>query len=160
MKDTEYHSIIELLYTGGGWLPANQNAMELSEQAGMGEVFTFKEITGRDLNFHRCYFSLLSYIYGKLPANFKLKVPKDKFYFWLKHLKGQYDVLFEFKDGTKLCEYQSVAFGKMSQAEFENYIREQLPYIYESVIRELLPEKADGIIEQIEKEYKKFLSKL
>ena len=39
MKDTEYNSIIELLYTGGGWLPANQNAMELSEQAGMGEVF-------------------------------------------------------------------------------------------------------------------------
>ena|SRR3990167_3955488 len=160
MKDTEYNSIIELLYTGGGWLPANQNAMELSEQAGMGEVFTFKEISGRDLNFHRCYFSLLSYIWGRLPVNFRLKVPKEKFYHWLKHLKGQYNVLFEFKDGTKLCEYDSVAFGKMSQPEFENYVRQQLPYIFENVIRELLPEQADKIIEDIEKEFSKFLNQL
>jgi len=160
MKDNDYKSMIELLYTGGGWLPANQNAMELSEQAGIGEVFTFKEITGRDLSFHRCYFGLLSYIWGRLPVNFRQAVPKDNFYHWLKHLRGQYNVLFEFKDGTKLVEYQSVAFGKMSQPAFEDYIRNQLPEIYENVIRKMLPEKADKIISEIEEQYRKFLSKL
>lgn len=160
MKDTDYKTLHEFVYVSGGWLPVNQNARELTNQTGEGEVVTFMEVTSRDLNFHKAYFSLLNYIWSWLPYSFRAKVSKENFYMWLKHLKGQYAVLFEFKDGTKLVEYESVSFSKMSQKRFEDYIREQLPFIYECVIRALMPKQADTVITDIENEFKKFLSKL
>ena len=92
---------------------------------------------------------------------FKDAVPKDKFYLWLKHLKGQYEVLFEFQDGTKLVEYESISFTKMDQIRFKEYVREQLPWIYTEVIgKQFEGAIYDGIIETIEEEYKKFMVKL
>jgi hypothetical protein len=70
-------------------------------------------------------------------------------------------VLFKFKDGTAMVEYESIAFGNMSQKRFEAYIREQLPWIYENVIGAFFEGAIyDGIVETIEKEYEIFLSKL
>ena len=89
-----------------------------------------REMTNRDLSFHRAYFSLLGYIYDFLPSTFKSNIPKEEFYKFVKHLKGEYKVIFTFKDGSKMVEYDSVAMGKMSQKAFEDYIREQLPWIY------------------------------
>jgi hypothetical protein len=104
---------------------------------------------------------LLKYIYDYLPASFRDKVPADKFYIFLKHLKGQYDVLFTFKDGTRLVEYESIAFGRMSQKRFENYIREQLPWIYENVIGQFYEEEMyKGIIDTIEEEWERFMMRL
>ena len=161
MTDKDYHKLMDFAYMGGGMIPVSQNAIELCEQSDKGEILSFYECTSRDLKFHSCYFSLLGFIYDYLPGSFKTKVKKDNFYKFLKHLKGEYEVLFEFTDGTKLVEYDSIAFGRMSQKTFENYIREQLPYIYENVVGKFF--KGDiynGIIETIEEEYKKFLSKL
>jgi len=163
MKDTNFDKIISLTYTGGGWLPTNQAAMELSHQCGMGEVVNFKPVQSRDISFHRAYMGLLAYIWGLMPRNFQAKVPKDQFYMWLKHLKGSYDVKYEFADGTKLVEYESISFAKMDQKRFEDYVREQLPWIYEDVIWKVYanrPDIVDTIIENVEEEFKKFLSKL
>lgn len=161
MTDKDYHKLMDFANVGGGLIPVSANAKELMEQMGKGEVVSFIETTSRDLSFHRCYFSLLGFIYDYLPESFKTKVNKDNFYIFLKHLKGQYNVLFTFKDGTKLVEYESIAFGRMSQKTFENYIREQLPWIYENVIGQFFEgDIYNGIIETIEEEYKKFLSKL
>lgn len=161
MTDKSFHRIIELGNVGGGFIPANPNATELLEQSRKGEVLSFLEVTNRDLKFHRCYFSLLGFIYDYLPGTFKNKVSKDNFYLFIKHLKGEYKVLFEFKDGTKMVEYDSIAFGKMSQKTFESYIREQLPFIYTEVIGAFFEgEMYNGIIDTIEEEYQKFLSKL
>lgn len=160
MKDTDVKKLVEFAYISGGWLPINQNAKELTNQTADGEVVSFEEVTSRDLNFHKCYFSLLNYIWGYLPNNFKIAVPKEKFYVFLKHLKGEYEVLFEFKDGTKLVEYESISFGRMSQPAFEDYVREQLPYIYENIIRKMKPKHADAIIDNIEDEFSKFLNRL
>ena len=161
MTDKDYHRIQEWVNVGGGITPLSTNAIELLEQSHKGEVLSFLEVTNRDVKFHRCYFSLLSFIYDYLPASFKRKVKKDHFYKFIKHLKGEYEILFEFKDGTKLVEYDSIAFGRMSQKTFENYIREQLPFIYENIVGKFFEgEMYDGIIDTIEEEYKKFLSKL
>jgi len=161
MKDKDFYNLIDFYNAGGGLLPVNQKAHEIIEQSDKGEVISFIEVTQRDLKFHRCYMSLLAYIYEYLPNSFHKQVPKDKFYLWLKHLKGQYDVLFEFEDGTKLVEYESISFGRMSQKRFEDYIREQLPWIYVNVIGKYFEgDIYNGIIETIENEYKKFLSKL
>jgi hypothetical protein len=60
-----------------------------------------------------------------------------------------------------MVEYDSIAFGRMSQKTFESYIREQLPWIYEEVLGSYFEgEMLDGIIETIEEEFKKFLAKL
>jgi hypothetical protein len=161
MTDKDYDRLMEWENVGGGLTPFNDNAIELLEQSSRGEILTFLEVTDRDLNFHRAYMSLLGFIYDYLPPNFKKAVKKNNFYRWLKHLKGQYQVLFEFQDGTKLVEYDSIAFGRMSQKSFESYIRSQLPWIYSEVIGKFFTGKIyDGIIETIENEYKKFLSKL
>lgn len=161
MKDSDYEKLGEWLNVGGGLTPYNINATELLEQSGRGEILRFKEVTERALKFHNCYFSLLRYIWKYMPPDFKNKVAEKNFYKFLKHLKGEYNILFEFKDGTKLVEYDSIAFGNMSQKRFEEYIKEQLPWIYENVIGKYF--KGDiytGIIDTIEEEYKKFLSKL
>jgi hypothetical protein len=161
MTDKDYDRLMEWVNVGGGLTPQNDNAIELLEQSTRGEILTFLEVTDRDLNFHRAYMSLLGFIYDYLPPNFKKAVKKNNFYRWLKHLKGQYQVLFEFQDGTKLVEYDSIAFGRMSQKSFESYIREQLPWIYSEVIGKFFTGKIyDGIIETIENEYQKFLAKL
>lgn len=162
MKDTEFKKVCEFTVTGGGMLPFNQNAVELIDMTTSGEVISMIEVSGRDVNFHRAYFSLIGYIYDWLPKAFKSKMTKDKFYIFLKHLRGDYDVIFEFKDGTKFIEYHSIAFGRMSQKTFEAYVREQLPFIYSEVIEQLYPDKltSDRIIASIEDEYEKFLMKL
>lgn len=161
MKDKELHKLVDFYNAGGGLLPVNQRAIEIIEQSDKGEVLSFIEVTQRDLKFHRCYMSLLAFIYGYLPGSFKQQIPKDKFYIYLKHLKGQYDVLFEFADGTKMVEYESISFGRMSQKQFESYVRDQLPWIYTNVIGHFFEGPIyDGIIETIEEDYKKFFAKL
>lgn len=161
MDHKDYKNIAEFKYVGGGFVPLNQQAQSISERLRRGDIVSFKEVTARDLSFHRCYMSLLSYIYDLLPQNFRDKVAKGKFYFFLKHLHGDYDVVFEFKDGIKMVEYRSISFGRMSQDEFEAYIADQLPFIYDNLIVGLFPEDmANGIIQDIEDEYEKFLSKL
>jgi len=134
MTDKDYKIIIELTYMGGGWVPANQNAQELAERCVKGEVIAIQEVTQRDIRFHRCYFALLNLIYNYLPKNFKENISQDHFYKWLKHLKGEYSECYTFKDGTKLIEYDSIAFGRMSEKTFRAYVKEQLPWIYENVL--------------------------
>lgn len=161
MTDKEFYKINEFAFVGGGFIPHNANAQELSEQLVNGEIVSFTECTQRDLKRHRCYMSLLAYIYDYLPAKFKAQVEKDKFYIWLKHLQGKYKVLFEFKDGTKLVEYESISFAKMSEVRFREFIKEQLPYIYEEVIHKFFDgEIYNNILDTIEQDYKKFFDRL
>jgi hypothetical protein len=161
MKDKEYLRLIEFANVGGGFIPANEAAQELLDNSHKGEIIQFREVTHRDIKFHRAYFALLNFVYDYLPFKFRKKVRRENFYIWLKHLKGSYQVLFEFKDGTKLVEYDSISFGMLSQKEFEEYVRMQLPYIYENVIGEFFEgQMYDSIIQTIEEEFQKFLAKL
>jgi hypothetical protein len=161
MKDTDFNKLPQFAVHNGIVVPANEVAIEIVQASGDGEVLTFKEMTERDLSFHRCYMSLLSYIYNYLPSKFREAVSKEKFYLWLKHLKGQYNVVFEFKDGTKMVEYESISFGRMSEMNFRNYVKEQLPYIYENVIGAFYKDEMyKDIIDTIEQDYEKFFSKL
>jgi hypothetical protein len=161
MQDKEFYKLTEWVNVGGGLTPHNSNAIELLEQSSRGEILMLKELTDRDIRFHRCYFSLLNFIYGYMPPAFKKKIKPEKFYQFLKHLKGEYDVVMKFSDGSQLIEYNSIALGKMSQKTFEEYIRNQLPYIYTNVLGKYFEgQMLDGIIATIEEEYKKFLSKL
>lgn len=161
MKQSEFEKLIDLTYVGGGFLPANDNARELEERCIKGEVITFAEVTKRDLNFHKCYMDLIGTIYDYLPKHFQDRLPKNKFYIWLKHLKKDYKVVYEFKDGTKMIEYDSLAFGNMSQKRFETFVAEQLPFIYENVIGAFFEGKIyEGILYNIERDYQTFLRKL
>ena len=163
MTDKDFYSLVDFVNAGGGLLPVNSKAHDILDATTQGEIISFKSCTARDIKFHRCYMSLLAFIWGYMPNKFKKSVSKEKFYLWLKHLKGHYEILFKFKDGTKLVEYESISFSKMDQVRFEEYIREQLPWIYSDVIGKYY--KVGGWrynkkINDIESEYEKFLSKL
>lgn len=161
MTDKDYAKVIELTYMGGGFIPCNENAINLSETCAKGEVLSFMEVTARDINRHRGYMGLLKYIYDYLPAKFHRQIPESKFYLWLKHLAGNYDVVFEFHDGTKLVEYKSISFARMTEKEFREYIKNQLPFIYENVIGKFFEgEIYNNIIDNIEEEFERYLSKL
>lgn len=161
MKDTDYNDLVELTPVGGGFLPVNQNAQTMLEMGRRGEVIAFREVTARDLSFHRAYFALLRSIYAWTTPAFKQAISEQNFYQFLKHLQGQYEVLFEFQDGSKMIEYKSISFGRMSQKSFEDYVREQLPVIYEDVIMKLYDgDTASRIISSIEEEFEKFLAQL
>lgn len=161
MRDKELQRVIDLKWAGGGFLPANQAADDLADQLRNGEVVSFLEVTKRDLSFHKNYMALLGYIWDYLPPKFRKSVPKDRFYQWLKHLHGQYHVIFEFKDGTSLIEYQSISFGNMSEKRFHEYVKNQLPWIYEEVIGAFYEgEMMRTIIDNIEADFQRFMDKL
>jgi hypothetical protein len=191
MKKSDHDKLIELSYTGGFMFkPENQNAFDLCNMSKIGQKALFGLKTPRDAKFHECYFVLLKFIWGYLPKQFHKEVPDKGFYIWLKHLKKEYDVTFSFIDEekqediasycldlgvsiddsakiaarfgkTELIEYESISFGRMSNEKFKDYVREQLPWIYEKVIAKFYKgEIYDGIIETIENEFEKFLSKL
>jgi hypothetical protein len=161
MNDKSYHKIVSFKYMGGGFIPANENARDLETRAKRNEELYFIEVTGRDLKFNRCYFALLGYIYEYLPEKFKRSIKKSDFYQFVKHLKGDYNVIFEFNDGTKMVEYESISFGRMSQKSFEAYISEQLPFLYSEVVGAFFEGAIyDNIISNIENDYKSFLNRL
>ena len=198
MNDKDYSRLLEFANDGAGLIAVNQNAMELMDQLGKGQSVYFMEETARDIKFHRCYMGLLGYIWDQMPIRFQKQVPKPFFYKFLKQLKGNYDLVFQFKDERKrliirellrihkkelgltrltykaidtlaellgksdMIEYQSISFGKMSQEAFENFVRDQLPWIYSEVILPLFPDEAKykKIIEDIEETFKSFMKKL
>lgn len=161
MKDTDLHKVIELVNAGGGFLPHNQLAHELLESTSKGEVIPMKELTARDINRHRCYMALLTEVYNYLPQSFHKKVAKQHFYQFVKHLQGHYKVLFTFKDGTKMVEYESISFAKMTEARFRAYIKEQMPFIYTEIIGAFFEgEMYESIVNTIEENYEKFFMRL
>lgn len=161
MKDTEVNKIIELVNAGGGFLPHNQAAHDLIGQSHRGEVLSFTEVTARDLSRHRCYMALLNEVYGYLPQSFQKKVAKQHFYQFLKHLQGKYKVLFTFQDGTKMVEYESISFAKMTEPRFRAYIKEQMPFIYTEVIGAFFEgEMYDSIVNTIEENFERFFVRL
>lgn len=161
MTDKEYNKISQWTMVGGGLTPANQRAEDLLELSRKGDILEMIEVGARDLKFHRCYMSLLGYIYDYMPAKFKKAVRKNDFYIFLKHLKKYYEVKFSFSDGTQMIEYESISFGRMSEKRFKEYVKEQLPYIYENVVGKYYKgEIYDAIIANIENDYQKFFDKL
>jgi hypothetical protein len=161
LKDTDYIKIIELANAGGGFIPANERAEELTERTRKGEIIPVIEVTKRDLSFHRCYFSILGMIYKYLPKRFKNQVQEKDFYKFIKHLQGKYKVLYSFSDGTQMVEYESISFGNMTQQRFKDYIAEQMPWIYTEIIGAFFEgEIYDNIIATIEEEYVKFFDRL
>jgi len=161
MKDNDFQDIPQFVKIYPNLTPVNRQAYDLLDLKGEGEILYMKEVANRDVKFHRCYFLLLNYIYDYLPESFKNAIQKEVFYKWLKHLKGEYKVLFEFKDKTKFVEYDSISFGRMNQTQFEDYVRNQLPFIYENVIHPLYSdERYKMVVDSIEDEFKRFLSKI
>lgn len=191
MNKDKFDKLIEFSYTGGRlFQPMNQKAHDICDMAKIGEKIYFHSATERDVKFHQCYFVLLYFIWQYLPDNFHKKVKREKFYSWLKHLKKEYSIVYSFKDRDKqediaafcfdlgisvenaaklaekfgytdMIEYESISFGRMSQETFKNYIREQLPWIYENVLGVYYKgDKYNNIIDTIEHEFEKFLSKL
>lgn len=160
MTDQDYHNLLEFKVVYNALMPVSQDAIELVEQH-QGQVIIFKQVTARDLRFHRAYFGLLNYIYSWMPKKFKESVSESSFYQWLKHLQGKYKVLYEFKDGSKFMEYESISFGKMNQERFVRYVREQLTVIYNDLIYQLFAEEeAKLIIDNIEFEFQNYLNQL
>ena len=163
MKDSDYERISEWSNEGtGALIPFNDKAQDLADTAKAGEIISMLEVTDRDLKFHRCYFSLLNFIYDQLPNKFHKKLRRKHFYKYLKHLKGDFDIIAQFGD-IVLVEYYSISFKSMSEHAFRDYIREQLPWIYLKVIGKYY--KVGGWrynrkIEAIEIEFMKFFSKL
>jgi hypothetical protein len=162
MKDRDYERLSEWLNEGGALTPFNDIATDLVDLSKKGQIVTMLEVTDRNLAFHRCYFSLMNYIYDQLPKRFRQRVAKKNFYKYLKQLRGEFDIIVQFEH-IVVIEYHSLSFSDMSQRQFEDYIREQLPWIYVKVIGKYY--KVGGWrynikIESIEEKYMYFLSKL
>lgn len=158
MKTDEFQKLLTFsVHKGNALIPATPEAAEWLEMKKHGEWINFKHIEARDLSFHRCYFALISFIYDKLPKNFKDKVYKDNFYNFLKMLGKEYEVLYEFKSGEKMYQYKSISFGRMGQTEFRLYVNNQLSMIYEEL---LIPLECDFIMDLANEEFERFMDKL
>ena len=162
MKHSEYIQHAQFVNRYGKYLePINDVAIELMATSKNGEKMLLKDATQRDMKFHAAYFGMLGFIYDNLTVQFQKAVPKGKFYQFLKELQGHYDLM---KVGTlEVKNYHSISFGRMSQKTFEQYVKEQLPFIYENVIRAVWQNDermANMAIDAIEDEWEKYLAKL
>jgi len=129
MKDTDFNKLSQFTVFGKCFIPTSQEAIEYCqafdtefieseyclipedensittlENSVVGQVLTFSECSERDLKLHRCFMKLLGYIWGYLPEEFKITVPKRKFYMYLKHLQRNYEVVYRFQDIQKQQE--------------------------------------------------------
>jgi len=160
MKHSEYQDLVFMYYTENQLKPVD-NLDHLYNELAEGEIVAFKRVAPRDLKLHRAYFKFLNYIYGYLPKSFHNQVENKYFYKWLQFLKGDYKIIFKFKDGREQIEYNSISFGRMDEAKFKIYIKEQIPFIYSDVIMQLYDEEtSNNIIETIEQDFEKFMTKL
>jgi hypothetical protein len=159
MKDKDFSKISQWQNDGAGLIPVNQKAQGILDQCKKGDILDMIEVTARDLSFHKCWMSLLGYIWDFLTPAFKNKCPRDKFYIFLKELKKDYTITMIGK--IEMKDYISISFSSMTEIEFREYIKDTLPFIYENVIHALFDvDKANNIINTIENDYLKFLEKL
>lgn len=158
MKVDDYYGLLHFTnHKGTALIPATPETQEWLEIQKHGNWSSFKLIEARDLKFHRCYFMLLSFIYDRLPTNFRDRVDKDNFYNFLKLLGKEYDTVYTMKDGTPLIQYKSISFGKMGQSQFREYVNRQLSTIYEDI---LIPLECEHIMDLANDEFQKFMDKL
>ncbi len=160
MTDKEYLESLEFEVGGEFLFPSNDPAKRFISEQKLGKKILLKEVSQRDTKFHKAYFDFLNTVYSYLPISFKQRIPKNLFYIFLKELQGAYKVIYKFKNGSEMKEYISISFSKMTQLQFEEYVRNQLPYIYDLFYTLFDKKVADSIIETIEEDYKKFLMRL
>ena len=127
MKDTQFIKLIEGVFIGSAFIAktpdmqiylddltsttegeiqeinncftfTNDPGKQLSENAEIGEIFSFEHKHPRDIQIHRAYMGFLSYVWDFLPKKFKYHVSKNIFYNWLKMLRKDYKILYEFKN--------------------------------------------------------------
>jgi len=145
------------VHKGQVLIPNQVETAEWLEQLTNDSQVYFKHIEARDLGMHKGYFKILSFIYDKLPLGFRKTVLKANFYKFLKMISKEYDVVFEFKDGTKMIEYHSISFSKMNQERFRKYFNNQMSIVYEEI---LIPLECDYLMDEVNAEFEKLLSKL
>jgi hypothetical protein len=160
MTPEDFQKLIQFARIGNDITPI-ANHIELINELEEGEVAYMKRFNARDLKMHRAYFAFLKEIYMYLPNSFRSNIPIKKFHKFLQTLRGDYDVLFQFKDGRQLLEYHSISFARMDENKFRAYVKEQIPYIYDNLIMAFYDiDQSKIIIDNIEKEFEKMLARL
>jgi hypothetical protein len=159
MKTDDFLSLLEFKnHKGQVLIPAQYESQEFLELLKDNETVFFKQVKPRDIGMHQAYFLILNYIYDRLNENFRKKVcAKKDFYMFLKFISNDYKVKFKFKDGREFIEYNSISFAKMNQVKFREYFNNQLITIYEEL---LIPLEQDYLMDEINIEFEKILSKL
>lgn len=159
MKTDEYLALLEFKnHKGQVLVPAQQESQEFLELLKDNETVYFKQIKPRDIGMHRAYFLILGYIYDRLNLDFRKNIcAKKDFYKYLKFLNNEYKVSFEKSNGEKYIELVSISFAKMTQSKFREYFNNQLSVIYEEI---LIPAEQDYLMDEINVEFEKILSKL
>ena len=79
----------------------------------------------------------------------------------LKLTPGQIEKIAMLLGYSEMLEYDSISFSRMTDPAFKEYIKNQLPFIYENVVGKFFKDtQYDDIIDTIEQEYLRFLIKL
>jgi hypothetical protein len=161
MKDKDFKKLLQFKnMKGSALVPHNAAAHEFLDYLKQNEIVTLKNVTARDLKLHQCYFVLLAEVWGYMPKVFRDKIEKGRFYEWIKIYQGRYNILYEFRDGNKMIEVESISFGRMNNNKFKDYVKDQLPVLYEILLIGLDNELANDAIETIEQNFERYFAKL
>jgi hypothetical protein len=157
MKDHEYKKLSAFLVKDGVLLPEDQNAHDLTLINDNTRVL-IKLQTPRDVDLHRVYFAFCSWLWLKMPIEFKrTRCPeKSQMYNYLKIIGGKYSFAMKYK-GKEFYQFESISFSRMTNNDFLAYLNEQMGNIYTCL---LVPLGLDDLFEEMEQEFKRLFKDL
>jgi len=123
---------IWLVNTSSGFVCATDDDYEQKSNLQLGKVYSCQLKDGRNIKFHRLYFSLIRCAWDLLPENQQefYHGSVDAFRKAVEVLAGYYDLCYSYTRQEWLECPKSIAFDKLSEAEFHNLYERVKDTIY------------------------------
>lgn len=137
----------------GYFIPATDSDQKKSRKVGEGEIIEAKSIDQRNYKFLKKYWSLVGVVLQNLPEsvennlreNHQFRIQsKEDVHFYIKLKNGYVEKRYINAKGNVGWEVKSIAFGKMSPEEFEEFFSKAV-----DTACELLTVESDDIMREI-----------
>lgn len=114
---------------GGSLSPMNEIGADTLRSVEVGDFVLVEIRRPRNPRFHRKFFALINLIY----QNQTIYTTIDDLLDAIKIYVGYYETL-ELRDGTKVARPKSIAFHKMDEAKFEQFVESVYQVVREKII--------------------------
>lgn len=139
------------LKVNGALYPATDKDREVLSKIKAGEAVKLKFTRARNYQYHKKYFAMLNlaFDYWEPPENMVAEKNFDRFRKDVTILAGYYNQYVRL-DGETRVEAKSIAFGNMSEDEFEQLYSKTIDVLIRYALNQYSGDELRGIVDMIE----------